>query len=213
MKREYDKCTRTLKTPQHPVYVTRPSLPPLEEFITYLKEIWESKILTNIGPFHRQFENELAGYLGVKYLSLFANGTLALVTALRFCRSGEKWLPHLLVLWLRHMLCTGIILNRSLQILNLTFLLLILKRLRQPLLPDNCNPACSCIWQSLQNNGNTKNCWRIWFKDYLWCSTCFWCKDQWQFSIKLWRSVNPELSCYKTFNTIEGGAIVCHDEK
>ncbi len=65
-----------------PIYVTQPVLPPLEEFTEYLKQIWENKILTNKGPFHEQFEKELAEYLGVKYLSLFTNGTLALVTAL-----------------------------------------------------------------------------------------------------------------------------------
>jgi len=73
-----------------PIYVTRPVLPPLEEFTEYLKQIWENKILTNQGPFHEQFERELAGYLGVKYLSLFTNGTLALVTALQTLRiTGE----------------------------------------------------------------------------------------------------------------------------
>ncbi len=72
------------------IYVTQPSLPPLEEFTEYLKQIWESKVLTNNGPFHSQFEKELTDYLGVKYLSLFANGTLALVTALQALRiTGE----------------------------------------------------------------------------------------------------------------------------
>lgn len=47
------------------------------------EEIWENRILTNKGRFHEQFEKELVEYLGVKYLSLFANGTLALVTALQ----------------------------------------------------------------------------------------------------------------------------------
>jgi dTDP-4-amino-4,6-dideoxygalactose transaminase len=73
-----------------PVFVTQPALPPLEEFIEYLKQIWDNKILTNNGPFHKQFEKELADYLGVKYLSLFVNGTLALVTALQALRiTGE----------------------------------------------------------------------------------------------------------------------------
>ena len=75
---------------QGPVYVTRPDLPPLEDFTEYLKQIWDSKILTNNGPFHQQFEKMLADYLGVKYLSVFANGTLALVTALQTLRiTGE----------------------------------------------------------------------------------------------------------------------------
>jgi dTDP-4-amino-4,6-dideoxygalactose transaminase len=72
------------------IFVTQPALPPLEEFIAYLTQIWDSKILTNNGPFHQQFEKELAGYLGVKYISLFANGTLALVTALQALKvTGE----------------------------------------------------------------------------------------------------------------------------
>jgi len=71
------------KKDQQPIYVTRPALPPLEEYLGYLERIWESRILTNNGPFHQEFEKELADYLGVKYLSLFANGTLALVTALQ----------------------------------------------------------------------------------------------------------------------------------
>ncbi len=66
-----------------PIYVTQPSLPDLKEFIPYLEQIWENKILTNNGPFHQQLEKELADYLGVKYLSLFTNGTLALITALQ----------------------------------------------------------------------------------------------------------------------------------
>lgn len=73
-----------------PIYVTQPALPPLEEFIPYLKEIWNSKILTNNGPFHQQFEQALAEYLGVKYISIFSNGTLALMTALQTLRiTGE----------------------------------------------------------------------------------------------------------------------------
>lgn len=73
-----------------PIYVTQPALPPLKEFSEYLGKIWDNKILTNNGPFHEQFEDELSQYLGIKYLSLFANGTLALVTALQALRiTGE----------------------------------------------------------------------------------------------------------------------------
>lgn len=72
------------------IFVTRPSLPPFEEFQKYLKRIWDSKCLTNNGPFHQELEHELCKYLGVKYISLFSNGTLALITALQALRiSGE----------------------------------------------------------------------------------------------------------------------------
>lgn len=73
-----------------PIYVTQPSLPPLEDFYPYLEQIWENKILTNGGPFHQQLERALCEYLGVDHLALFSNGTLALVTALQALRvSGE----------------------------------------------------------------------------------------------------------------------------
>lgn len=73
-----------------PIYVTQPYLPPLDEFIPYLQKIWENRVLTNGGPFHQQLEQELCKYLGVQNISLFANGTIALVTALQALRiTGE----------------------------------------------------------------------------------------------------------------------------
>jgi len=79
-----------IEKPNKPIYVTQPVLPPLEEFVESLKDIWESKWLTNGGPFHQELERKLADYLGVGHLALFANGTLALVTALQALRiTGE----------------------------------------------------------------------------------------------------------------------------
>lgn len=70
--------------------VTEPFMPPLQEFIPYLEKIWESKWLTNAGQFHQELEKRLADYLGVEYLSLFSNGTIALIVALQSLRiSGE----------------------------------------------------------------------------------------------------------------------------
>lgn len=72
------------------IYVTQPFLPPLEDFLPHLEKIWASRILTNGGPFHEQLEAELAKFLGVPHVSLFANGTLALMTALQaFGITGE----------------------------------------------------------------------------------------------------------------------------
>jgi dTDP-4-amino-4,6-dideoxygalactose transaminase len=79
-----------MKPSEKPIYVTQPYLPPLSEFIPYLENIWESKWLTNGGPFHQELEKKLADYLGVEHLALFSNGTLALVTALQSLRiTGE----------------------------------------------------------------------------------------------------------------------------
>ncbi len=66
-----------------PIYVTQPNLPDLEEVIPYLQKIWSNKILTNGGPFHQELETELEKYLGVPAISLFCNGTIALITALQ----------------------------------------------------------------------------------------------------------------------------------
>ena len=66
-----------------PIFVTRPFLPPLEEFIPYLEQIWDSHWLTNGGPFHGRLEDELVRYLGVKQLALVSNGTIGLMVALQ----------------------------------------------------------------------------------------------------------------------------------
>lgn len=72
------------------ITVTSPLLPSLDDFNSLLKEIWDSKWITNNGAFHRQLEKELAAYLNVPYLSLFTNGTLPLITALQALRiTGE----------------------------------------------------------------------------------------------------------------------------
>ncbi|MBY5467108.1 DegT/DnrJ/EryC1/StrS family aminotransferase, partial [Rhizobium leguminosarum] len=72
------------------IYVTKPSLPPLEEFIPSLEAIWNNRVLTNGGPFHQQLEQELCNHLGVKHISLFSNATVALLTALQALRvTGE----------------------------------------------------------------------------------------------------------------------------
>jgi dTDP-4-amino-4,6-dideoxygalactose transaminase len=72
------------------VPVTQPYLPPLDEFRPYLEDIWERKWVTNNGWYHQQLEKELCDYLGVEHLSLFSNGTLALITALQALKiTGE----------------------------------------------------------------------------------------------------------------------------
>jgi dTDP-4-amino-4,6-dideoxygalactose transaminase len=65
-----------------PLYVSRPLLPPLDEFISDLEEIWESHLLTNMGPFHVRLERALGDRVGLGHLSLWNNGTTALLAAL-----------------------------------------------------------------------------------------------------------------------------------
>src|SRR5690606_14124925 len=63
--------------------VTRPTVPPIEEFLEYVRETWRTRQLTNCGPLHQRLEIELADYLGVEFLSLYSSGTTALIAALR----------------------------------------------------------------------------------------------------------------------------------
>ena len=83
----------SVKTPDkanHKITVTSPLLPDLEEFNALLKEIWASRWITNNGSFHQRLEKELCEYLKVPFISLFTNGTLPLITSLQALRiTGE----------------------------------------------------------------------------------------------------------------------------
>lgn len=79
-----------METNKKIITVTAPLLPDLDEFNTLLQEIWQSKWITNNGSFHRQLEKSLCEYLKVPFISLFTNGTLPLITALQALRiTGE----------------------------------------------------------------------------------------------------------------------------
>ena len=72
------------------ITVTSPLLPSLEEFVPMLRDIWDRKWLTNNGHYHRELERALCEYLKVPYVSLFTNGTLPLMCALQALRvTGE----------------------------------------------------------------------------------------------------------------------------
>lgn len=66
-----------------PIFVTQPSLPPLEEYVDLLKGVWHTGILTHNGPLVQRFENELAQNLGVKNFTTVTNGTIAIQMAIR----------------------------------------------------------------------------------------------------------------------------------
>ena len=72
-----------IKPFSEPIYVTRPFLPPLEEFCRELQSIWQNRWLTNDGPIVKRFNRELCNYFETDNLCLFNNGTLALQIALQ----------------------------------------------------------------------------------------------------------------------------------
>ncbi len=72
------------------ITVTSPLLPPLEELNIFLEDIWKNKWITNNGDYHQKLEAALCDYLKVPFISLFTNGTLPLITALQALRiTGE----------------------------------------------------------------------------------------------------------------------------
>src|SRR5262245_23578161 len=77
----------SLRLPER-VFVTRPTMPPLAGYVRHLEAMWDSRQLTNRGPFHEELEARLAEFLGEPHVSLFCNGTIALLVALQALRIG-----------------------------------------------------------------------------------------------------------------------------
>jgi dTDP-4-amino-4,6-dideoxygalactose transaminase len=202
------------KRSSDPIYVTQPTLPPLEEFTEYLKQIWDSKILTNNGPFHQQFEKDLADYLGVKYLSLFANGTLALVTALQAFRiTGEVITTPFSFVATTHSLWWNNIKPVFVDIEPVYFNLdpakieAAITPLTTAIMPVHVygNP---CKVEEIQRIAETYGLKVIYDAAHAFGVTVI------GNSILNYGDLSIlSFHATKTFNTIEGGAIICHDEK
>ncbi len=197
-----------------PIYVTQPSLPPLEEFTEILKQIWESKILTNNGPFHKQFEKELADYLGVKYLSLFANGTLALVTALQALRiTGEvittpfSFVATTHSLWWNNIKPVFVDIEPDYFTLDPEKIEAAITPQTTAILPVHVygNP---CRIDEIQKIADTYG-----LKVIYDAAHTFGVKIKGNSILNFGDLSILSFHATKVFNTIEGGAIICHDEK
>lgn len=199
---------------EKPIYVTQPFLPPLNEFNSYLEKIWHSKILTNCGPFHQEFEDELRKYLGVKYLSLFANGTIALVTALQSLRiTGEViTTPFSFVATSHALLWNGVkpvfvdIDENTLNI-NAELIEAAITPHTTAILPVHCygHPCEIDKIQKIADNYNLKVIYDA--------AHAFGVSDN---SGSILRHGDLSILSFhatKVFNTFEGGAIICPDEK
>lgn len=197
-----------------PIYVTQPFLPPLEEFIPYLEQIWKSKWLTNCGPFHQQLEQALCDYLGVKHIALFTNGTIALVTALQALRiTGEViTTPYSFVATSHSLLWNGIkpvFVDIDPDTLNLdpAKIEAAITPQTTAIMPVHCygHPCDVEAIQRIADNYNLKVIYDA--------AHAFGVQDA-QGSI-LQHGELSVLSFHatKVFNTFEGGAIVCPDAK
>lgn len=197
-----------------PIYVTQPFLPPLEEFLPYLEEIWASKILTNGGPFHQKLESALCDYLGVKHIALFANGTLALVTALQALRvTGEViTTPYSFVATAHSLLWNGIkpvFVDVDPNTLNMdpTKIEAAITPQTTAIMPVHCygHPCDVEAIQKIADNYNLKVIYDAAHAFGVQCH-CGSVLNHGDMSVLSFHAT-------KVFNTFEGGAIICPDEK
>ncbi len=203
-----------MQVTKDPIYVTKPALPPLDEFIPYLKEIWKTNVITNNGPFHQQFEKELAHYLGVKYLSLFANGTLALVTALQTLRiTGEvittpfSFAATTHSLWWNNIKPVFVDIEPNYFTLNPEKIEAAITPKTTAILPVHVygNP---CKISAIQKIADTYG-----LKIIYDAAHAFGVRIHGNSVLNYGDLSILSFHATKTFNTIEGGAIICHDEK
>ena len=197
-----------------PIYVTQPYLPPLAEFIPYLEKIWENKILTNGGPFHQQLERELCDYLGVKHICLFTNGTIALVTALQALRiTGEViTTPYSFVATAHSLLWNGIkpvFVDVDPNTLNLdpAKIEAAITPHTTAIMPVHCygHPCDVDAIQKIADNYNLKVIYDAAHAFGVQCH-CGSVLNHGDLSVLSFHAT-------KVFNTFEGGAIICPDEK
>jgi len=196
------------------IYVTQPYLPPLEEFIPYLESIWENKILTNGGPFHQQLETALCEYLGVKHLSLFSNGTIALITALQALRINGEVIttPYSFVATAHSLLWNGIkpvFVDIDPNTLNLdpAKIEAAITPQTTAILPVHCygHPCDVKAIQKIADNYNLKVIYDA--------AHAFGVNDQYGSILNYGDLSILSFHATKVFNTFEGGAIICPDAK
>lgn len=197
-----------------PIHVTEPFLPPLEEFIPYLEEIWDNKRLTNNGPMHEQLENALCEYLGVPEIALFNNGTIALLTALQALRiTGEVITTPFSFVATAHALTwnglTPVFVDIDPNTFNIdpSKIEAAITPRTTAILPVHCygNP---CDVEAIQEIADKYN-----LKVIYDAAHAFGVQDQGGSILRHGDLSAISFHATKVFNTFEGGAIICPDKK
>lgn len=194
--------------------VTRPLLPPLEEFLPYLERVWASGILTNGGDMHKALEQALCEYLGVEHIALFANGTLALVTALQALRiTGEViTTPYSFVATGHSLLWNGIkpvFVDIDPHTLNLdpAKIEAAITPQTTAIMPVHCygNPCDVRTIEAIADNYNLRVIYDA--------AHAFAVRDEGGSILRHGDLSVLSFHATKVFNTFEGGAIICPDAK
>lgn len=196
------------------ITVTSPLLPDLEEFTELLKDIWEKKWITNNGEYHKRLESALAEYLKIPYISLFTNGTLPLLTALQALRiTGEViTTPYSFVATTHSLWWNGIkpvFVDIELKTGNLdsTKIEAAITPQTTAILPVHVygNP---CDTKGIQDIAD-----KYGLKVIYDAAHAFGVEDNGESILNAGDLSTLSFHATKVFNTIEGGAMVMHDEK
>ncbi|MDR1726004.1 MAG: DegT/DnrJ/EryC1/StrS family aminotransferase [Bacteroidales bacterium] len=196
------------------ITVTSPLLPPLDEFNEYLKEIWSSKWITNNGNFHNELEQKLCDYLGVKYISLFTNGTLPLITAMQALRiTGEViTTPYSFVatthsLWWNGIKPVFVDINEKTLNINPDLIERAITPQTTAIMPVHVygNPC------DVERIGAIANKYGL--KVIYDAAHAFGVTLNGQSILNYGDVSTLSFHATKTYNTVEGGALICHDER
>ena len=196
------------------ITVTSPLLPDREEFNKFLQEIWETKWITNNGCFHQELERALCKYLEVPYVSLFTNGTLPLITALQALRiTGEViTTPYSFVatthaLWWNGIKPVFVDIDSRTCNLDPEKIEAAITPKTTAIMPVHCygKPCDTKAIQSIADKYGLKVIYDA--------AHAFGVKVDGESILKAGDMSTVSFHATKVYNTIEGGALVMHDER
>lgn len=195
------------------ITVTSPLLPSLEEFIPMLKDIWDRKWLTNNGHYHKELEKALAEYLGVEYISLFTNGTLPLITALQAMRiTGEViTTPYSFVATTHSIWWNGlkpVFVDVEEKTGNIDP-----EKIEAAITPHTTAIMPVHVYGTPCNMGRIQEIANIYGLKVIYdAAHAFGVKQNGESILKAGDMSTLSFHATKVYNTIEGGALICHDE-
>jgi len=196
-----------------PITVTSPLLPPLNEFIPYLEDIWKRKWITNNGFYHKELEKALCDYLKVPYISLFTNGTLPLIVALQALEiTGEViTTPYSFVatthaLWWNGIKPVFVDVDEKTGNMNPDRIEAAITPKTTAIIPVHVygNPCDTEAIQKIADKHGLKVIYDA--------AHAFGVEKNGESILKAGDVSTLSFHATKTYNTAEGGALVCHDE-
>ena len=191
------------------ITVTSPLLPDREEFNKFLQEIWETKWITNNGCFHQELERALCKYLEVPYVSLITNGTLPLITALQDLRitTPYSFVATTHALWWNGIKPVFVDIDSRTCNLDPEKIEAAITPKTTAIMPVHCygKPCDTKAIQSIADKYGLKVIYDA--------AHAFGVKVDGESILKAGDMSTLSFHATKVYNTIEGGALVMHDER